>query len=152
MGLGALEKAFGFTTLYNYPVHDSGTSVSAFGRAAEATQLATVFSGDNGVVVGRYVGGAVDGEAAVLELKVGLGKLVLVGAPVCGAESQPKAISQTRRGVNEAVIKAPPDLRKQGGEGLLAHPDPIQPGRGGEKIEVLLQGMGCNGVAEGAVP
>ncbi len=83
-GLEALEKAFGFTTLYHYPVHDSGASVSAFGCTAEATQLAAVFSGDSGTVVGRYAGGATDGEAAVIELTVGQGKLVVVGAPVCG--------------------------------------------------------------------
>ena len=82
-GMGNLEKVFGFESKLIYPIQQSGAQFAAFGKKAEATRLGFCFA-SSGEAVGRFEGGATDGEAAALEFVFGKGKLVLMGAALCG--------------------------------------------------------------------
>jgi beta-galactosidase len=82
--LGRLEELVGVTTVYHYPVTNSGTVGNAYGVKAELAFWSSLFDCKEGKVIGHIEDGVTPGLPFITEHKKGNGKIVMLGSMPTG--------------------------------------------------------------------
>lgn len=120
-GLGILEKEFGFKTKYIYPFKGTNPTGEAFGKEEKLTGLGFVFDEANCIIKGRLTDGLTPGEAFLIEVPVGKGRLVLLGA--CPKEYEDSEILKKIIEFYGNEISKPPFEYKNSTEIINRHND-----------------------------
>ncbi len=82
--LGRLEELVGVTTVYHYPVTNSGTVGNAYGVKAELAFWSSLFDCREGKVIGHIEDGVTPGLPFITEHKKGKGKIIMLGSMPTG--------------------------------------------------------------------
>ncbi|XEC96355.1 beta-galactosidase [Paenibacillus tarimensis] len=118
--LGDLESLAGADTLFSYPIGDTGSVGQAFGISASLGRWAHLFdpSGSSAAAIGTVRGGPSDGASFLMEKRLGLGTIVMLGAEPRGEEGK----EMLRRIIELYATRSELSVRLKATPGTLAVP------------------------------